>query len=527
MDLKEEKIFIEYEKLPIPVIWFNEHIKISYLNSEAKALLKKVDTPECRDYNEGDGFETPTWLNIKTQEFIKGDLQHQKYIKKIQGEDTLFFLQLNYKKTVNKTNNCMEIRVTINDVSEHLESKYEMQKKLQEMRNSFEEGLIKLEKVNSLGILAAGIAHDFNNILTIILGNVYIIKRYLNTSSSQAYNKIHNKFLQIERLSLQAKDLNQQLMNFSKSGLPVKKNIYIKNLIKKTTNMVLSGSNNECKFSIPQDLWAVEVDEGQICEVINNLLINAEQAMPNGGTISVNATNVRVEASDENNIKQGKYVMIEIRDKGVGIPKENIEKIFEPYYTTKSEGTGLGLAASYSIITKHNGYINVKSEPSVGTSFYIYLRASEAEVIIDRIKYEKVLQGTGKVLVMDDDKNIREISRLMLMELGYEVELCKNGEGAIEAYKDSIMGNSTFDAVILDLTVRGGMGGKETIAALLDIDINVNAIVVSGYSSDPVMVDCMEYGFKDCIKKPYTLEQLANVLYKVINERTDIYAKNA
>ena len=186
----------------------------------------------------------------------------------------------------------------------------EMQKKSQEMRNLYEEQLVKLEKINSLSILAAGIAHDFNNILTIILGNIYIIKRYLNISTNKVYNKIYNKFSQIEKLTLQAQDLNQQLMSFSKDGVPIKKNIYIKKLIKKTANMVLSGSNNMCKFSIAQDLWPVKVDEGQIRQVINNLLINAEQAMPNGGTIEVSANNVYVEENNKNNIKQGKYVMI-------------------------------------------------------------------------------------------------------------------------------------------------------------------------------------------------------------------------
>ena len=200
----------------------------------------------------------------------------------------------------------------------------------------------------------------------------------------------------------------------------------------------------------------------------------------------------------------------------------NIDKIFKPYFTTKTNGTGLGLVASYSIIAKHNGYIHVESEVSVGTSFYIYLRASEKEVIIDKVKREKVLLGTGKVLVMDDNKNIREINRLMLMEIGYEVELAKNGEEAIKAYRDSIIQNNIFDAVIIDLTIRGGMGGKETIEGLLELDKKVNAIVVSGYSSDSVMNDCKAYGFKECIKKPYNLEQLANVIHKVVNKTKQV-----
>lgn len=518
MELSEQTIFNQYGQLPIAIICFNNYIKINYLNCEAKAILKRINASQYScDYNEK-RFPVPIWLNIKAQEFIESEHKRQNYIKRIQVGETLYFLQLIFKKTMDKDNNCNEIKVIINDLTEYLESKDDMQRKLLEMRNSFEEQLVKVEKVNSLSILAAGIAHDFNNILTIILGNIYIIKRYLNINESKIYNNIYNRFSQIQKLTLQAQDLNQQLMNFSKEGVSIKKNMYIKNLIRNAGNMVLCGSNNLCKFSIAQDLWPVEIDEGQIRQVINNLLINAEQAMPNGGTIEIRATNVYVEENNKNNINEGKYVKIQIRDKGVGIPKENVGKIFKPYFTTKSDGTGLGLAASYSIITKHKGFIHVESEVGVGTSFYIYLIASEAEVVIDRVKYKKILQGTGRILVMDDDKNIREINRLMLIELGYEVELAKNGEEAIKAYKDSIMQQNTFNAVIIDLTIRGGMGGKETIRNLLELDAEVNAIVVSGYSSDCVMEDCIAYGFKDFIKKPYTIEQLANVLYKVVNK---------
>lgn len=518
MKFQEKIIFIDYDELPIPIICFNRHIKINYLNSEAKDILKKINTDESSFDNNDNNIPIPIWLNIKTQEFIKSDYQRENYTKEIQVGEIFCFLQLIFKKTLDESKNCNEIKVIINDVSEYLESKNGMQKKLEEMGNAFEDQLVKLEKINSLSILSAGIAHDFNNILTIILGNIYIIKKHLNINTNKSYNKIYNKFSQIEKLTLQAQDLNQQLMNFSKDGVPIKKIIYIKKLIKKTANMVLSGSNNLCSFSIAQNLWPVEVDEGQIRQVINNLLINAKQAMISGGRIEISASNINVEENNINNIKQGKYVMIKIKDRGKGIPKENIDKIFEPYFTTKSDGTGLGLAASYSIITKHNGYIYVESEESVGTSFYIYLMASEGEVIIDKIKHEKVLQGTGRILVMDDDKNIREINRLMLMELGYVVEMARNGEEAIKAYKNSIIQNNIFNAVIIDLTIRGGMGGKETILKLLELDINVNAIVVSGYSSDSVMNNCREYGFKDSIKKPYTLEQLANVIYKVINK---------
>lgn len=518
MGLDAKVTFIEYEQLPIPIICFDKHIKINYLNSQAKAILKKLNPFKGNYTDNASEFAIPIWLTIKTQEFFLSDYNEQNYLKRIQGEEEVCFLELIFKKTFNEDNYCQGVTVIIKDVSGYVKSKNEMQKELEEMRSFSEEQLVKLEKVNSLTILAAGIAHDFNNILTIILGNIYIIKRYFNIGTNKEYNKINNKFSQIEKLILQAQDFNQQLMSFSKEELPIKKTINIKNLIKKTAAMVLSGSNNRCSFSIAQDLWPVEVDESQIREVINNLLINAGQAMPKGGTIQINATNLYVEEDNKNNIKQGKYVMLEIRDKGMGISKENMDRIFQPYFTTKANGTGLGLAASYSIISKHNGHIHVESELSVGTSFYIYLKASEEEVIIDKVKREKVSLGTGKVLVMDDDKNIREINRLMLMEIGYEVELAKNGEEAIKAYKNSIIQNNIFDAVIIDLTIRGGMGGKETIAELLELDKKVNAIVVSGYSSDSVMNDCKAYGFKGCIKKPYNLEQLANVLNKVVNK---------
>lgn len=518
MGLDMEIAIMEYEQLPIPIICFNKHIKINYLNSEAKKVLKKINTSKNVNTASENEFFIPMWLDLKVLEFIKNKNLQYNEVKKIQLGKTNCFFQLIFKKILDADNNCSEIKLIINDVSGYIDSKEDMENKLQEMRNSLEEQVVKLEKVNSLSILAAGIAHDFNNILTVILGNIYIIKKYCNFDSIKARSKVANKFSQIEKLTLQAKDLNQQLMNFSKDTIPNKKNIYLKSLIKKTATMVLCGSNSTCNFSIAQDLWPVEVDEGQIQEVINNLLINAGQAMPKGGTIEIHANNVYVDENNKDKITKGKYVVIQIKDEGNGISKENMEKIFKPYFTTKDNGTGLGLAASYSIIRKHDGFMYVESEESVGTSFYIYLRASEGDVIIDKIKHEKPVPGTGKVLVMDDDKNIREINKLMLMEIGYEVELAKNGEEAIKAYESSMKKNNPFDAVIIDLTIRGGMGGKETIERLLKLDEKVNGIVVSGYSSDSVMNDCKAFGFKECIKKPYNLEQLANILHKVVQK---------
>ena len=377
-------------------------------------------------------------------------------------------------------------------------------------KRRIEQELMKADKLNSLGILAGGIAHDFNNILTAILGNIILAKEFTRPGE-----KIYERLIEAEKASLRAKDLAQQLLTFSSGGAPIKKTMFISELLKESALFALSGSNVQCEFSISNNLWAVEIDEGQINQAINNLIINAIQSMPEGGRIKLTAENVTVSEGE----KKGRYVKISIVDQGIGIPKEHLPKIFEPYFTTKQKGSGLGLAIVYSIIKKHDGYIEVETELGVGTTFKVYLPASLKNVFMRKGLKEKIQTGKGKILVMDDEELVRKVIGEMLVFLGYEVEFAKEGIEAIELYKKAKAQGQPFDAIIMDLTIPKGMGGKETINKLLEIDPTVKAIVSSGYSTDPVMTEFTKYGFKGFIIKPFKIKELGEVLYRVIMEK--------
>jgi PAS domain S-box-containing protein len=377
-------------------------------------------------------------------------------------------------------------------------------------RKKMEGELIKAQKIESLGILAGGIAHDFNNILTGILGNITLAKAYVKPEDSVA-----DRLTEAEKACLQAKDLTQQLLTFSRGGAPVKKTFSITELLKDSATFVLRGSSVQCEFSIPDDLWLVEVDEGQINQVISNLIINSAQAMPEGGTIKVQAENTVVWTKDIPPLKNGRYLKISIEDKGIGIQEEHLRRIFDPYFTTKQRGSGLGLAVAYSIIKKHEGYIDVKSQLGVGTTFFIYLPASEHNIINEK-KIDKIFKGVGRILLMDDEDVVRHVVGEMLKHLGYNVEFAKDGAEAIKLYEIAKETGKPFDAVIMDLTVPGGIGGKEAINKLLEIDPNVKAIVSSGYSNDPVLSNYTEYGFCGGVAKPYKLEELGKTLHEII-----------
>lgn len=379
-------------------------------------------------------------------------------------------------------------------------------------QRKMEQELRKSHKLESVGVLAGGIAHDFNNLLTSILGNINLAKMY---SSEE---KVVDRLEESEKASLHARDLVQKLLTFSRGGKPVIKTTFIAELLKDSVEFVLSGSNVRCEFSIPDNLWLVDVDKGQIRQVINNLVMNADEAMPEGGTIYVQAENVNVESENNLPLEAGKYVRISVGDKGKGISKENLPKIFDPYFTTQEmgnkKGTGLGLAICHSIIHDHGGYINIDSELDFGTTVYFYLPASQ---IKEEVR-EQILTKGGKVLLMDDEEMVRKIAKEILKHLGYDVELAKNGTEAIKLYEKAKKSEEPFDVVILDLAVQGGMEGKETIEKLLHIDPNVKAVVSSGYSNAPIMSDYRQYGFCDAIAKPYKMEELDEVLSKVKSE---------
>jgi len=380
-------------------------------------------------------------------------------------------------------------------------------------RRRMEEDIIRLktEKMESISVLAGGIAHDFNNILTAILGNITIAKMH-----SESGGKVFKLLTEAEKASLMAKNLTQQLLTFSKGGAPIRKPASIKDLLKTTAEFALSGSKAQCQVRISPDLWSVDIDAGQISQVINNLIINADQAMPAGGIITVSADNVRIGEEGVIHLKEGNYIRISVEDEGIGIPEAHLLRIFEPYFTTKQKGSGLGLATSFSIVRNHDGCITVDSDLGEGTTFCVYLPVSEQEVVMGVREPCKRAMGKGRVLLMDDEESILEVTGEVLQYLGYTVETARDGEEAVEVYRKAQEKRSPFDAVIVDLTIRGKMGGREAIHALLKVDPKVKAIVSSGYCDDPVMANYQEYGFSGVVTKPYTIEELSEVLQKVL-----------
>lgn len=379
-------------------------------------------------------------------------------------------------------------------------------------RKKMEEELMKAQKLESLGILAGGIAHDFNNLLTAILGNISVTRMYVAPEEAA-----HKRLGEAEKACIRAKDLTQQLLTFSRGGAPIKKVLTsLGELIKDTASFAVSGSKVRCEFAVDKELWPVEIDEGQISQVMNNLVINADQAMPYGGVIKIKIENASARNGENISLTEERYLKISIEDNGVGIGKEYLPRVFDPYFTTKQKGSGLGLATVYSIIKNHDGHIEVESELGVGTKFTIYLPATKGEEAKNGEEREIVAKGAGRVLVMDDEESVREVAGEMLRHLGYEVDYAGNGIEAIQKYNILKENGQTFDVVIIDLTIPGGMGGKEAMERLLDIDPRVNAIVSSGYSNDPVMAEYDSYGFKGVVCKPYRIEELGKTVQQVM-----------
>ncbi len=369
--------------------------------------------------------------------------------------------------------------------------------------------LLKVQKLESLGKLAGGIAHDFNNALACILGNIALIKM-TTAKESKAYERL----IEAEKVALKAGSLTKQFLTFSKGGTAIMKAASIKDVLEESICFSMKGSSITCQNSIPYDLRLLELDEGQIGQVINNLIINARQAMPEGGIIRVKAENITIGDQDVPTMDAGDCVRITIQDQGVGIPGENIEKIFDPFFTTKEMESGLGLTSCFSIIKNHGGHIMVESEPGVGTTFSVYIPASTKETHIQEKREENPVMG--KVLIMDDEELIRLTAGAILKDFGYDVVLSGNGDEAIGFYYEAEDSGHPFDAVVLDLTIRGGMGGMETIKRLHEINPKVKALVSSGYSDAPVMSDFRKYGFSGVITKPYAMEDLNRALQGVI-----------
>jgi PAS domain S-box-containing protein len=378
-----------------------------------------------------------------------------------------------------------------------------------------EQERLRSAKLESIGTLAGGIAHDFNNLLTGIMGNIGLAK-----TSIQPSDATFEMLDEAEKAAVRAKDLTQQLLTFAKGGKPVKKPVEIAGLVKESAAFALRGSNVRLELSLPDDLWSVEADEGQIGQVINNLVINADEAMPSGGILKIEAGNLVLTKASGLPIPNGNYVHIGIRDTGIGISQEHLQRIFEPYFTTKQKGSGLGLTTVYSIVRNHGGYILAESRQNKGSTFHIYLPALKKAAKGGRkVAKANTSQAGGKVLVMDDEEIIRKMLKSMLSLAGYEVVLSADGKEALGKYTEAMQARDPFDVVIMDLTIPGGMGGKEAIKKLLEIDPNATVIVSSGYATDPIMSEYRKHGFKAVIAKPYSVKQLRETLSGITRKK--------
>lgn len=381
-------------------------------------------------------------------------------------------------------------------------------------RMEMEEELQKVRSLESIGVLAGGIAHDFNNILVAILGNISLAEKLAETDE-----KLVTLLTAAKKASLRAKDLTAKLLTFASGGTPVKAIEALPELLKESASFVLSGSNVKCTYDLPDDTWPVNMDKAQINQVIQNLVVNADQSMPAGGNLHIACENIDLNTDFYPGLTAGNYVRITVEDSGVGIPSENINKIFDPFYSTKkkdaNKGSGLGLSIVHSVILKHGGNIQVKSANGTGTIFIIYLPAILGEPRAT-IEMTAVTKGEGHILIMDDEEIIRNVVSEMLQHLGYKTTVAANGEETIELYQKSIRDNQKYDAVIMDLTIPGAMGGEVTVAELLKIDPDIKAIVSSGYSQDSILDDYKEYGFCNLISKPYQIHEVSQVLHETL-----------
>jgi len=383
------------------------------------------------------------------------------------------------------------------------------------LRRRLEAEMTRASKLEAVGILAGGIAHDFNNILTVVLGNMALAEM-----DTAAGDSIRQMLGNAKKATLRARDLTLQLLTFAKGGDPVRTAVELPELMRETVDFALHGSSSRCAFQIASDLWPANADKGQLGQVLQNLVINAVQAMPQGGTVGITAANAVLASatSEQLPLAPGRYVFISVADTGVGVAADNLVKIFDPYFTTKQQGSGLGLATVYSIMKKHQGHIEVESALGKGTTFRLWLPAATETPVVQVVEEVARPVAQMRVLFMDDEAPIRDMARMFMKRIGAECEVAADGEEAVKKYCEALGTDKAFNVVVMDLTVPGGMGGREAMGKLLQIDSRVCAIVSSGYSQDPVLANFGAHGFRGILPKPYTLDQLTRALHAVLHD---------
>lgn len=470
---------------------------IIVLSNEAAANIVAVNSNELIGKNIQDFLQVPIWEADLNIEMINRDTVIELSNHRILAKDGSESLVDAKGSPIQNTTGQVEGMVwVIRDITE---------------KQRFEEELIKAAKLESLGILAGGLAHDFNNLLTVIAGNLSLARMMSEETDSSG------EFLrEAEKATLQARDLAQQLLTFSRGGETIKKTVSTTNFLRNSINFALTGANVSCEFIIPEQLWNVEIDEGRISQVLNNLVINAIQAMPDGGSIRISAENVDIDNPDEKlPIAAGKYVRFSIADQGKGIPEKYLSRIFDPYFTTKENGSGLGLATSQSIIHQHGGYLTYDSRVGEGTVFYVYLPASQREHENKDVIPTLPLKGQGRILVLESDKSVRRVLKDMLVSQGYEVDIAQDRTELMDLYRNALQSDIKYMAVIMDLTFQGNKDESKVVQSLLSLDPEALLIASSGYSTEQ-LVSYYKMGFAAFIKKPYGIKDLSEVLQNLI-----------
>ena len=381
-------------------------------------------------------------------------------------------------------------------------------------RRRLDDELLAARRLDSLGVLAGGIAHDFNNLLTGILANLSLARHEIGDPAG-----VGELLQEAEAATQRSKTLTQQLLTFARGGVPLQRVVSPREVVLEAASFAVRGSAVRPVYAWPEEPWSVEADPGQLAQVVQNLVLNAVQAMPSGGTLEVSCSNVELTAAGAAPLPPGKYVRISVRDHGVGIRPEHVSRVFDPYFSTKQGGTGLGLATVYSIVKRHGGHVGVSSRLGEGTTFDVHLPAADEPVeVVPEVELEPP-RGSGRVLVMDDEPMVRRAAESILRRLGYEVVLAVDGAEAAAKVREGLDAGSPVHVAVLDLTVPGGFGGAEAAGVLHDLDRDLALVVSSGYSSDPVMAAYRAHGFVAVAAKPYTTTHLARAVYEAMRVR--------
>ena len=462
--------------------------------------------------SESDLCSTPIWKRYlypsEREIFLeelksRGELDNYK-VELVRSDGSPFWASVSANVTLSNEGEIETIDGIIRDVS---------------AAKALEAEMLKAKKLESIGLLAGGIAHDFNNIMAAVLGNISLAKLY-SSNNARALDKLENA----EKASLRASELTSQLLTFSSGGLPVRKISNIQGILQESASFAVGGSEAKLIVDLPEDLFAVDIDESQIRLVINNLVLNSIQAMPGGGEIEVTAENTTLGVNNEFSLDSGSYLKIIVKDNGTGIPHDEQSRIFDPYFSTKSKGSGLGLAAVYSIVMKHGGRVTVESEQGEGAKFFLYLPASGATVQSEDCKTVK-REGNSKrikVLVMDDEEPVLEVVTEILNQNGFDTGRALDGVEAVRMYKEAFLSGDKYDLLIMDVTVPGGVGGVEAQKMILEFDSSARAVVASGYANNTVMANCRDFGFVDSLPKPFTIAALLDTVRNALDTDYEI-----